>query len=322
MRLKHTQKVFILGCERSGSTWLSNIFDASGEVLFYMEPFADYANLFPSFPPRYLYLDEISEAELNRINNIFDCLLDLKYPHLYKPGASSILLQLDKLRNRLFERNRVDTLLSLNKREKTVKKPLSEVKMEVVKELRLNFKVGVLNKTFPDAKYMVSIRNPLLQINSIESWMKKGRMIDLTRTLEYFHYAISIHRRFDSFKNLYQGWEKFSLSQKLMTYWVINYDILLQDLDLFNMDYQIVKNEDLILNGLSEIGMPDLTKDSDVKKYFRRSSTDGGAIKNPINTNRNSIEYLNSQYELMEKNKWIIDAVCSKYDSRAIQLYF
>ena len=35
--------VFILGCERSGSTWLGNIFDAHADVEFWMEPFADYA---------------------------------------------------------------------------------------------------------------------------------------------------------------------------------------------------------------------------------------------------------------------------------------
>ena len=54
--------VFLLGCERSGSTWLANIFDAHPDVELWMEPFADYAELFPAVPDRNAWLGQATPA--------------------------------------------------------------------------------------------------------------------------------------------------------------------------------------------------------------------------------------------------------------------
>ena len=58
--------VFILGCQRSGTTWLANIFDASPDTLLFMEPFAPGYKIFPEFPAASIFLDN-SSSELNHL---------------------------------------------------------------------------------------------------------------------------------------------------------------------------------------------------------------------------------------------------------------
>lgn len=88
-------EVLILGCERSGSTWLANIFDSHPRVNLFMEPFAQYAGLFPGFPDRNVYL-EAGNAKL--ISNDTRVVVDFKKAVKEKSGKKSL---------RLFEGDRI-----------------------------------------------------------------------------------------------------------------------------------------------------------------------------------------------------------------------
>ena len=52
--------VFILGCQRSGTTWLANIFDSSPDTLLFMEPFSVPYGIFPDFPESSYVLERTS----------------------------------------------------------------------------------------------------------------------------------------------------------------------------------------------------------------------------------------------------------------------
>ena len=52
--------IFVLGCQRSGTTWLANILDSSPDILLFMEPFSIPFNIFPEFPEPSFFLDHSS----------------------------------------------------------------------------------------------------------------------------------------------------------------------------------------------------------------------------------------------------------------------
>lgn len=49
--------LFVLGIQRSGTTWIGNIFDASPDTLLFMEPFAPACGRFPDFPETGYFLN-------------------------------------------------------------------------------------------------------------------------------------------------------------------------------------------------------------------------------------------------------------------------
>jgi hypothetical protein len=73
------ETVLILGCERSGSTWLSNILDSHPHVEFIMEPFVPRASLFPGFPGRNTYLANASDEIVRLIKNGYENIHDRKF---------------------------------------------------------------------------------------------------------------------------------------------------------------------------------------------------------------------------------------------------
>ena len=96
MSERHLPPIFILGSERSGSTWLANIFDAHPGVEFYMEPFADYAGIFPEVPGRNIYIDEVDHGMKQKVRAGYNQLHQLKYPMSYKRNRALCFKRLDR----------------------------------------------------------------------------------------------------------------------------------------------------------------------------------------------------------------------------------
>ncbi len=96
MGLDQSSYVFILGCERSGSTWLSNIIDANPDVEFFMEPFATQIDIFPGFPERNFYLENCRDNLLEFLKGEYEKLPQMKYL-FYKRGNHFYIRILDSL---------------------------------------------------------------------------------------------------------------------------------------------------------------------------------------------------------------------------------
>lgn len=307
------KKVFVLGCERSGSTWISNILDSHPDVEFFMEPFADYASIFPGFPERNLYLSCANYDLMNLVKVQFEKLLGLKYSFCYKRGKFTSLQYIDRfligmckqfakklcLRPSLI----IDQyeLLNLNMLKIPIRRKVKKAAtntIEITKELRLNFKVGVLSGIFPNAKYIVSIRHPGAQITSIIRLFQQGALGELRKSLLSFFEYIRNSKRFEGYMPLIQqcDWEN-DMETKLVIWWLVNYETLIADLKTYGRDYYIVYHEDISEHPhkiTSEVlDFCGLTFGKHVKNYIAFSSENkrNNTQYSSLNTNRDSRNY-------------------------------
>ena len=253
--------IFILGCERSGSTWLSNILDAHPGVEFFMEPFADYALIFREVPERNVYLSQVLDNHIKDVKAGYDSLHKLKYPWFYRRGRDLYLKKWDqtffrvlgkvyrKFRKRIplylqrYELLQLNSAaLPLERLTKKHKKPM----VGVTKELRLNFKVELLNRVFPDVKVLVILRHPGAQIASVMRLFSRNSLGELGKNLESFICDIKKSKRFDKYLDVIGNydWEK-DLEIQLVLWWLINYDVMLEDLERLGVDYKVIHHEEL-----------------------------------------------------------------------------
>jgi len=161
-----------------------------------------------------------------------------------------------------------------------------------IKELRLNFKIGLLHSFFPDAQFIVVIRNPLAQIHSILTFFSQNALQQLKQSLYIFFESIYSCDRFKKFKDALESLDSTSLFDRLVAYWFINYDVLLEDLKRFDCNHILVRHEDLCeeteiivknLFSLSACKYAELTK-----HYIEQSSRGTNDVSSPLDTTRNS----------------------------------
>lgn len=300
--------VFILGCERSGSTWLANILDAHADVELWMEPFADYAGLFAGFPHRNEYLRESQSDLVEGVRAGWTQLHRHKYPLLYRPGLPLYRKAIDrrffsswwKLRRLLGmgATSAIDRYVLLNLSSSTLPcsrqtRKRSEPATQVVKELRLNFKVELLAKAFPDARYLVPIRHPGAQIASILRWFSRGSLRELSDSLPTFIRTIGDHPRFEKYRESLEmskpGADKRST---LVLWWFINYEVLLEDLARHGLEHHLVPHEEISADPaavtdrlLSACG---LEVDNGVREFLSYSTSDRTRMSSPVDTVRDS----------------------------------
>uniref|UniRef100_A0A7C3VSA1 Sulfotransferase n=1 Tax=Planktothricoides sp. SpSt-374 TaxID=2282167 RepID=A0A7C3VSA1_9CYAN len=308
-------QIFILGCERSGSTWLSNILDAHPDIEFFMEPFADYVDLFPGFPNRNIYFDSGNAGNdeiINMVNNGYKSLTYWKYLFFYKPGGNTDFKKFDHL---------ISNTYSAILRKLQLKLPLWLLKyqllnlntlylppnikpkdknyiltIEVTKELRLNFKINLLARIFPNAQYIVVIRHPGAQISSIKKLFHRKHLGELNRYLCSFIDDIlecSIFKEYWNTAQLIQT--DNNLDKKLALWWLINYNVLLSNLKFNQLNYHLIKHEELSYDPTQTIyslfKKINLSYHKNVESYLEESSNKSSLTSSPVNTTRDSKTY-------------------------------
>jgi hypothetical protein len=303
--------VFLLGCERSGSTWLANIFDAHPDVELWMEPFADYAELFPGVPDRNTWVGEPSPELETALHEGYARLPGLKYPLLHRPGASPRLRRAEQRLLRTARRwlRRVARtspraleryeLLQLNAVETPVARlarKRSRPACRVTKELRLNFKAGLLHGCFPEARFIVATRHPGAQVSSILSWLERGRLGELARTLESFEARLREQERLEPFARALGDLPARSGPEgKLAAWWAINYSVLLGDLEAGGVQHRVVQHERLSRATAQEaaelLAFAGLPPDPAVEDYLAWSSAGAPQGDSPTETVRHSAEH-------------------------------
>ena len=298
---------FLLGCERSGSTWLANILDAHAGVELLMEPFAPYASLFPGFPHRNVHVTESSPVLEQQVREGLRSALPIKYSLSYRPGRPVRLRSIDATVTSAFHRlhRRVRgtspmpalrwELLNLNHSEipaqLRVRKEWPPAHV-VVKELRLNLKVPVLRGAFPDTRYVVIVRNPAAQLTSVRRWLEQGRLRELASALK----TLANDVRQDPGLERYRSWlGDGGRDDLLVVWWFLNYETALADLRRTNARVLLLRHEDIAAEPvggadalLSFLGLP--PSDS-VARYVRTSSDAEPRSTSPVDTFRKSAEH-------------------------------
>ena len=310
IELETRQMLFVLGVERSGSTWLANLVDSSPDVLSYMEPFTEVTDLFRGFPDRLTHMSEAGSFLRDEIVETLEGLPRYKYFGLEGAGSPGWLRRLNWRSQRALHRmydllgagwNRSRLRYGeLNFNRAGNPEVFEFDKSErpdcvAIKELRLNFKAGVLAEVFPEARTMVILRNPLAQIDSILRRIAEDSLVYLRRFLGVFFESIAGQERFREFREPIDGLPDDELVARAVAYWFVNYTTLLEDLRASGLEHRVVLHEDLCEDPMAEttgvFEFADLELTPQTRTYVRQSSQTPGGTGGPTATRRDSSAY-------------------------------
>lgn len=296
---------FVLGCERSGSTWLANILDAHPEVELLMEPFADFAGLFTGVPGRTVRIARPDAALVRAVRTGMADAPAQKYPLLYRRGRSTALEAVDRRIARAVSRTarrlrvpeplwvRRHRLLGLNAegiaRALRARKSRSP-SLRVIKELRLNLAVRLLVEAFAGARVVAIVRHPVAQVASMVRWIERGHLGELVRSLPDFRAALEAPGPLRAYAPLAEP--PSGPAGLLAAYWVASYGTLLRDLRETGCEHLVLRHEALCAAPqartgelLRLFGLPD---DPAVARYVDASSRGGTRESDPLDTSRHS----------------------------------
>ncbi|MFB6263109.1 MAG: hypothetical protein ABEL76_05710, partial [Bradymonadaceae bacterium] len=149
------------------------------------------------YPGRLTYLSESSPGLESRAVTRLSVLEDYKYYGLESRGSPAWLRRLNwrlngvlsetiksmgGLRDRARIRYRQLNLHRESNPEVFDFRKTPEPTVWSIKEVRLNFKVALLTSLFPEAVFLVIVRNPLAQIDSMLRLFDRGELVYLERS--------------------------------------------------------------------------------------------------------------------------------------------
>ena len=264
--------IFILGVERSGTTWLSNILESHPQTDVFMEPLSIHISYFSKWPNRFVDIIE-KEIYAQYFIKEFDKLKKRKRLFLSKIKDARINWDIDyflasKINDRIPNSYMRDFLeLNFHRFGNDFHFYKQNVKKKVIKELRLNFNPDIIKYINNSAKILVIIRPFWSTIMSIKNNSEKGRLVELNKLL----------KNVVSSNNLYINY---------FDYWLNSYNSLLYKLDQTHMEYHVIYHDALIANHnriMDIFNYLNLDWNSNVSKYLEYSIQRGVGSQN---TNR------------------------------------
>lgn len=266
--------IFILGIERSATTWLSNLFEAHPKTMVYVEPLSRLTGQFENWPDRFSKISDkenMAEYFLDEFENIRNHKTWLLTKFFSVPLAWKFDLWFS---NFLVRKNLAVTAardfseINFHRKNQLYVKKSDFIEHEIVKELRLNFNADIIKYIDGDARVLVIVRNVFANIDSIIQNMKKGNLQELKESLLRHYGEINL--------------------EVVYKYWRDSYNSLLNTLDKSEMAYMVVNHTDLLKNPKEEVkqladfaGLEDY---SSLVEFVSSSNTKGEGIHN---TNRN-----------------------------------
>jgi hypothetical protein len=307
--------VLILGIQRSGSTWLANIFDHREDTLLFMEPFAPYAQIFPEAPPTSVFLTgeapQLAELfgrplieRLGRVKTLVArrAATDpawfrwerrawhwLRRLERWLPGRVAMPLHRRLERHHLVNLNRFDSTYPLSGKHRAPR-------VWAIKELRLAGWSSVLREALPGTPKIVTLRHPMANVHSILGWFKRGRLGELQADLARFLDLLSAQSAAEPYRGLIDRCRTGSLAHRVALYWRVQNEAVVRGLE-GSPGFQLVVHEELASAPLATIrrvfeaaGLP---ASPGAEAYVTYSSESGTEVAptSPTDTNRNSAEY-------------------------------
>ena len=283
-----------------------------------MEPFAPYANIFPGFPHRNLYIRQ-SSVDIEEILKHGIMNLDSKkYPLMYRPGQSFHWQTIDRwametiqwaykhVRGTEMQKYQQWVLLNLNSSKIPSNMHFPKKRSPqfiVVKELRLNLQVRMLVRAIPNARFLVIIRNPAAQLTSVRRLLNKGGLQELAMALKTLR---SYVRNNENLKNYTRLARDGDLNDLLVLWWVLNYEILIADLKECGVPFLLIRHEELSADPaqwsekiFSFVG---LSRTRSVRKFLDKSTEMPQQSNSPLDTFRKSADYSNTTIKDADPN--------------------
>lgn len=289
--------VFLLGVERSGSTWLASMFGACADVAFVMEPLAPYALFAPGIPQR---CARVCAWDAGMIEHLRAGVDEARQLHAAPPTRRERWLE--RLTSRAAWDAEADLAARLGMAPplRALRRRLLNLHGEggtmgrrlVVKELRLNLAAPLVRAAWPDARFVVALRDPLPQVASIVKQFERGGLREVQAALT----ALSAWAALDPSATARLGEvpDATDVPGRAAWYWAWQYDTLLRDLE--SAPHHVVAHEDI--SGAAEDGagaifsFAQLPFSDAVRTHVVASSTRERASDSPVDTQRVSAEYV------------------------------
>lgn len=224
--------IFVLGVERSATTWITNILDHHPATEVFMEPLSQFIWGFEEWPGRFEHINDIEakaeyfEQEFEKLKMHRQFLITLFSDSAWAWNADLSLVQ--RLAQKGLASPRIRNFLELNYHRKgqevvVQKKPPLET---VIKELRLNFNAALVAALDPEAMVLIPIREAASCIRSVREQMERGHLVELKKQLEHHYGEITL--------------------QTICRYWVESNTVLLEEVQKANIKFKVVSHTALL----------------------------------------------------------------------------
>jgi len=302
--------VFILGTQRSGTTWLANIFDSHPECLHFYEPFAPAYGIFPYFPGEFVYLEPPATRIASRLRHDLPRLVERRSRMFDPVHSSQAQFRFEAWVMGTIERWSRRTglgapafatqfnLLYLNRigQQPMAYFPKSDhIRVNAIKEVRLYFKLPFLAQTFPEARFIHVMRHPTAVVNSMMNFLKRGRLVEIRDHIDDFAGAVSSQPRFEAYRPLLDRIRHGTLPEKLAAYWRVANETLAADATSIGpRAYPLVYEKlatDPVARTEEMFRWCGLSMNAATESYVRDSSTSRSERKTVLDTNRVSATY-------------------------------
>lgn len=224
--------IFVLGIERSATTWVANILDHHPRLDVYMEPLSIATTRFKRWPQRFdnienheelarYFNEEFEELKRHRkflLSRFSDSAkswrTDLRWAQKIARKWPSAASATDFLQLNFHRKNR---RFSVAKEE-----PLQTV----IKEVRLNFNAGLVSELARKVQVIVVIREMASCVRSMLGQMNKGNLVELKSDLAQRYREIN--------------------PESLCSYWLESYSALFEHLQDSDINFKIAGHSDLL----------------------------------------------------------------------------
>lgn len=301
--------VFLLGTQRSGTTWLANIFDSHPECLHYYEPFAPAYRLFPYFPDEFQWLVPPApalaarvRADLPRLEGHRSKFFDPVHATRTQFEREAWLMGKLETAYRRFHMTPLRfaaqfNLLHLNRlgQNPVAYFEKTDIKITAIKDVRLYFKATFLADALPHAKFIHVVRHPAAVVSSMDHHMKQGRLIEIRGNVGRFVRDLRAQESLARYEPVLARVRDANLFDVLAAYWrIANEELERQLAGLPERSLSLVY-EDLATDPLARaermfawcgLSMSDATD-----AYVRASSTSRTDRRTVLDTNRVSATY-------------------------------
>ncbi len=301
--------VFLLGTQRSGTTWLANIFDSHPECLHYYEPFAPAYGLFPYFPHEFrrvagpnAALDARLREDLPRLVSHRSKLFDPVYATRQQfEFEARVMGKLETAYRRLhLSPLRFAAQFNLLHLNRLGQKPVAffdktDIRITAIKEVRLYFKSALLAHTWPDAKFVHVVRHPAAVVSSMVQQMAQGKLIEINAHIDGFVAELRTQEALSNHDAVLARVRPSHRTDALAAYWRVANEELERDLAAMPSRSLVLTYEDLATDPLARVGEMfawcGLSMSDATHAYVRASSTSKTDRRTELDTNRVSATY-------------------------------